>query len=85
VISSHIGICMQIESDNSFFFTLSILRSIDYMVGPDRHLSEAEFKALVHKLTSSLDYLDHIWRGTGGDATTDDQFRTYRKGTEFCV
>lgn len=36
------------------------------MVGPDLGLSEAEFKALVHQLSSSLDYLGCIWRGAEG-------------------
>lgn len=31
------------------------------MVGPDLGLSEAEFKALVHQLSSSLDYLGCIF------------------------
>ena len=36
------------------------------MTGPDLGLSEAEFKSIVHQLTSSLDYLDWIWRRAEG-------------------
>ena len=55
----------QLGNGGSSWGHISIIciNSKDYLKGPDLQLSEADFKSVVTQLTSSLDYLDWIWRG----------------------